>query len=175
MTASSRGAACETARVPRRARPEQITFSSVDHAGVVAAVEELVTARTGWANLLPEIPEQEQPLVERSLISSWMRASGPPVPMATFVAPLSKRGERRPASIGLEHGAGAGAIRRLAEGGLEVPGGWKVVQDHIRRGVVLSVPEPIDVASTISWIVEAVALLCPVPVTGQWLAEVHAG
>ncbi len=89
---------------------------------------------------------------------------------------VAKRGVE-PASVGLEHPAGRFAVRQLRDAGCPLPAGWKVVVDHARRGLVLSVPDGDDSEAghelILSWLVRAATTLALVPVTGRWQAEIH--
>ena len=44
---------------------------------------------------------------------------------------------REPATIGIEHGQGPRVVRTLADRDVAVPEGWRVAQDHARRGLVV--------------------------------------
>jgi hypothetical protein len=50
-----------------------------------------------------------------------------------------------------------------------------VVQDHVRRGLILRLDDPPDTAAVLAWCLKAIEILCPIPVTGAWLAEVYSG
>lgn len=159
--------------VARRARPEQIEFQASDPSPAVEVFGELVEARAGWLNLYPEVDEDEALAVTPSAVGALFRAPGPPIPQATLIAPTEGRRGRKPAQLGLTHGVGTAVMRRLAAEGLAKPEGWKVVQDHVRRGLVLRLDDPPDVVATVTFALQAGALLCPVTTTGGWLAEVH--
>lgn len=159
--------------MPRRPRPEQIEFTVTDPAAVVAALEGLVAARSGWINLFPEVDEDQAAAVTPNAVAALFRAPGPPIPQATLIAPTDGRRGSRPAQLGMTHGVGTAVMRRLAAEGLEKPEGWKVVQDHVRRGLVLRLDDPLDVERVLTWALRAGALLCPIDTTGGWLAEVH--
>lgn len=77
--------------------------------------------------------------------------------------------------IGLQHPAGAKAKPLLAELGHPVPDGWMVVQDHVRKGLVVTLPEGVAPADVLGWALRAGRLLSTVPLTGQWRAAVYAG
>ncbi|HEY1633266.1 MAG TPA: hypothetical protein VGF64_00800, partial [Acidimicrobiales bacterium] len=99
-------------------------------------------------------------------------ASGPAVPICTWM-PGKWRGERRdPVSIGVQHAAGPRAVARLGSVGVEIPAGWRVRQDHPRRGLVVMVPAEQDHDTTLSWLLRAGAGLSLVPLTGTWRAVV---
>lgn len=159
--------------MPRRAHPEQIEFKAGATGEVLAALDELVAAGEGWINLFPEVEEDQARAVTPSVVGALFRASGPPVPQATFLAPVESRRGRVPAQIGLTHGVGTAVVRRLAAEGLPLPPGWTVVQDHVRRGLVLRLDDPPDTMVALGWALKAAEKLCPIPVTGGWLAEVH--
>jgi hypothetical protein len=159
--------------VPGRARPESVELTAADPGPAVDAFGELVEARGGWMNLHPEVHEDQAAAVTPSAIGSIFRAPGPPIPQATLIAPTEGRRGRRAAQLGMTHGVGTAVVRRLSAEGLALPEGWKVVQDHVRRGLVVRLDDPPDVLEVVTWALRAGALLCPIPTTGGWLAEVH--
>lgn len=157
----------------RRARPEQIEFTGDVTGEVLAALDELVAAASGWVNLFPEVDADQARVVTPSVVGALFRTPGPPIPQATFLAPTESRRGRVPPQLGLTHGVGAMVVRRLAEKGLPLPEGWTVVQDHVRRGLVLRLDDPPDTMVVLGWALKAAEELCPIPVTGGWLAEIH--
>jgi len=159
--------------VPRRPPPEQIEMTAAAPAAAVEALRDLVAAREGWVNLFPEVEEDDAAAVTPSAIGALFRAAGPPIPQATITAPTDGRRGHKPAQLGLSHGVGTRVMPRLAAEGVERPEAWKVVQDHVRRGLVLKLDDPLDAAMTVTWAIQAATLLCPIPLTGRWLAEVH--
>lgn len=159
----------------RRALPERIEFTGGDTGAARAALDGLVAAGAGWANLFPEVEEDDARAVTPTAVASWFRVPGPPIPQATFIAPTEGRRGRVPAQLGLTHGVGAVVVPRLAEAGLPLGEGWTVVQDHLRRGLVLRLADPVDTGLVLGWSLRAIEALCPIPVTGGWLAEVHHG
>jgi hypothetical protein len=156
-----------------RSVPEQIEFTTEAVEPVTARMDDLAAAGRGWMNLLPEVVEEEGS-TPPSAIGSLFRATGPPVPMATWLAPQQRRDRLEPATVGVQHGAGPRALERLAEGGLGLPPGWAQVQDHTRRGLVVRVAGSAAPPAVLDWMLAAVGLLCPVPLTGHWLAEVYS-
>jgi hypothetical protein len=159
--------------VSRRPRPDQIEFTVTAPEAAVAAIEELVAARSGWINLYPEVDEAEAAAVTPNAVASLFRAPGPPIPQATLMAPTDGRRGAEPAQLGMTHGVGTRVVSRLAAEGLTLPEGWKVVQDHVRRGLVVRLDDPVDVERALTWALRAGTLLCPINTTGGWLAEVH--
>jgi hypothetical protein len=159
--------------VSRRPRPEQIEFTVTAPDDVVDAVGALVQARKGWVNLFPEVDEDEAAAVTPNAVASLFRAPGPPIPQATLIAPTDTRRGPKPPQLGMTHGVGTAVVRRLAAEGLTLPEEWKVVQDHVRRGLVIRLDDPLDVDRALTWALRAGTLLCPIATTGGWLAEVH--
>lgn len=157
-----------------RSVPEQIEFTTDIVGSVSGRMGDLATAGRGWVNLLPEVVEDEG-ATPPSAVASLFRATGPPVPMATWLTPRWLRDRLEPATVGVQHGAGPRALDRLADHGLAMPPGWVMVQDHTRRGLVVRVADDATPAEVLDWMMAAVRLLCPVPLTEHWLAEVYPG
>ena len=64
----------------------------------------------------------------------------------------------------------------LAERNVAVPLGWRRLQDHPKRGLVLAptpatTPEELD--AVLDWLLRATGALCPVRRTGEWRALVY--
>lgn len=112
----------------------------------------------GWVNLQPEVgelPDEEGP--------GWFGifgARGPVVPFATW-----HLGDR---SAGIQHGTGPKVATRV-----DVPAGWRVAQDHPKRGLVVRVPAGVRDADVLAWLLATGEALCPAPLLGRWVAEVH--
>ena len=128
-------------------------------AGEVDVVADRLDER-GWVNLQPGVAEEDVPPPTSSLFGLFS-ARGPAVPLCTW-----HRGER---SAGVQHATGPKAASRI-----DVPPGWRVVQDHPRRGLVVRVPADVEDVEVLRWLVDVGIRLCPVPTTGRWLAELHA-
>lgn len=71
----------------------------------------------------------------------------------------------RPPSVGIRHGAGQQARAVLANFNLEVPDGWRVIQDGPRRRFVAEVPADDHIAVR-EWLVAAATALSTVTLTG---------
>jgi hypothetical protein len=151
--------------------PESIEFQPEAAAEVLARMDLVAGGRGGWINFHPRIDEDTEVPPESSLFGIFS-ASGPAVPICTWM-PGKWRGERRePVSIGVQHATGPRAVARLGSAGVEVPTGWRVRQDHPRRGLVIMVPAEQDHDSTLSWLLRAGTALSAVPLTGLWRAAV---
>ena len=131
----------------------------------------LTAGRRGWANFQPEVPDDTE--VEGPGLFGVFAARGPVVPLCTWVVETERRGQRRPPSLGIQHATGTKAARRLADLGCAVPAGWRVTQDHPRRGLVVNVVPVEEPAVILGWLLDAGTALCPVDVTGWWDAVVH--
>lgn len=112
-----------------------------------------------FINISPGVDHDEAP--QRSMLGQVFGNSGPVVPLATWT----------PGEIGIQHAAGQRATRRLGEAGCPVPEEWYVASDHPRRGMVLKTYGA-DPADELRWLVRASTLLCPLPITGPWVAGV---
>ena len=78
-----------------------------------------------------------------------------------------------PTSLGLQHPGGRRAIWRLRDAGIVVPDGWKVLSDHPRRGLVLSLPDGTDPQLTLDWLVRAAVELTEMALPDVWRAAVY--
>lgn len=129
-------------------------------------------AGAGWINLSPGL-DVDVPPPTRSGLGALLGSRGPTVPLGTWSAASG----RQPATVGVHHGEGPKAVALLAERGVTVPEGWRRLQDHPKRGLVLvptdaTTPEQLD--AVLAWTVRATGALCPVRRTGEWRAYVYA-
>ncbi|HEX5367447.1 MAG TPA: hypothetical protein VFW63_12390 [Acidimicrobiales bacterium] len=165
--------------------PDVVEFHEQRRWALVVRMVGLATSGAGWVNLSPGL-DVDVPPPGPSPLASLFGSRGPTVPLGTW-APAPRPDAA--ASVGIRHGRGPRAIGRLAARHVTVPAGWRVVQDHPKRGLVLAVPprpgEPgpagggpgttlhDDLDTVLRWLLRATAALCPVPRTGEWRAEVH--
>lgn len=155
--------------------PRYLEFQP-DRAGeVVAAMEAAGKAGAGWVNFEPAVVAEDVAAAGSGTFALFS-ARGPVVPLATWTpAKVQRRGRPEPAMIGLQHPAGSKAKPLLTELGHPVPDGWVVVQDHVRKGLVVALPDGVAAADALSWVLRAARLLATVPLTGEWRAAVYAG
>jgi hypothetical protein len=108
----------------------------------------------------------------RSALAAIFGAKGPTVPLGTWTPAQG----RSPASVGIQHSQGVRAVATLAERNVAVPNGWRRLQDHPKRGLVLE-PTPATSADeldgVLDWLLRATGALCPVRRTGEWRAYVY--
>ena len=135
-------------------RKTTIPFAADDPSAAVAAIDP-----RGWVNLRPDLDDVPPP--SRGWVGNVFSNRGPAVPMATW-----HPGDR---AAGIEHGTGS----KLG-GGVLVPAGWRVVQDHPRRGLVVRVPDDVEDAEVVRWLVELGEQLSPLPTAGRWTAVVFS-
>jgi hypothetical protein len=156
------------------AKPEWIEFGHQDWSAVVARAEVLVAAQRGWLNLSPEITDDEGIAHGGSKpvgLGAVFRTVGPTVPIGTWVVRTAKA----PGTVGVEHDLRTKVLPRLTENGITPPAGSFRLQDNPRRGLVLRLPDDVVVEDVLSWLMQAVDDLCPLQLTGNWLAAFHAG
>ena len=151
------------------AEPEHLEFRTDDRAAVVARMRGLARDRDGWLNVEPVLDPDDVPPSGSALFSVFS-GRGPDVPLATWV-PGEDHGKRvEPTCVGIEHGSGPKAAERLAAAGVAVPEGWRVLQDHRKRGLVVAIPDDADPDAVLDWLLRATATLTALPVTGTWRA-----
>ena len=153
-----------------------ISFVRDDTSDVVEAMAGL-SARgdgRGWINIGPALTEeQHQRIPVQSTVGSWFSARGPVVPMATWT-PGASSARPGPVVVGVEHGVGPKALDQLRESGLPLPDGWRKVQDHAKRGIVLHVPPETDHGLVLGWLVDACWSLCGIEIDDHWSAVVNS-
>ena len=151
---------------------ELIEFSHEDWTAVVERARELDIARRGWMNLYPEVLDEfgvARPRGSVIGLGAVFRVHGPTIPTATWVF----RTNKAPGTIGLEHGLRTKVLDRLRGNDIQPPQGSFRLQDNTRRGLVLRLADGVDAEDVLAWLMEAVDDLCPLQLTGNWLAEVH--
>jgi len=157
-----------------RSRPEELEFAAADDAELLGHMGTLSGLGTGWINIEPVIDEEYEPAPPGPF--AFLGGSTHTVTTATWrPGRIQADGSAKPTTIGLQHAAGTHVARRLRELGLPLPAGWRITQDHPRRGLVVSVPPDADHGEVLRWLLEASTATCAVPTTGRWRAAVHAG
>jgi len=159
--------------VRRHRTVEQFEFRPPETAGVLERMRVLSDARDGWINLLPGVPEDEAEAVPGGIFSAFFGNAQPPVSMCTWMPAGTARARVGEQTVGLLHPRGRYAVSQLDRLGVAVPSGWRVSQDHARRGLILH-PGPEALApDVIDWMLRAGAALAVVPLTGMWRARVY--
>jgi hypothetical protein len=151
--------------------PRVVEFHEDRRAAVVEHMLTLTSRHKGWLNLTPGLDVDEPP-APPSLLTTVFGSRGPTIPLGTWTPSQG----RDPATAGIQHGEGPRAAETLAEAGTPVPEGWRLRQDHPKRGLVVMMPEPTTAAeldAVLAWLLAATAALCSWPRTGEWRALVY--
>ncbi len=154
---------------------QMVEFRVDDTAAVVEHMHRLGRLHDGWVNLRPAIPPEDEP-ARPSPLTMLFSSGIHDVPTCTWVAgKLDRHGQDAgPDSIGVQHATGTRTASTLRSLGVPVPQGWRAVQDHPRRGLVVLVPVGTEHGEELSWLLQAGTALSRVQVTGEWIAEVHS-
>jgi hypothetical protein len=152
---------------------EEIEFEPSAPAAVIACMGHLASARDGWINLLPGVPEGEVDEEPRSVFSALFGSAQPPVSMCTWVPPRRGRRARDEQTVGIMHPKGRDAVSQLASAGISLPPGWWVRQDHVRRGLIVHPAIGAPYEQVLDWSLRSGAALTVVPLTGRWKAQVY--
>jgi len=157
-----------------RSRPTTFGFVAHDDAELLATMAMVQTGGTGWINIEPVIDEEHEPPPPGPF--AFLGGSTHLVPVITWMPGRLQPGRpAKPTTVGLQHASGPHVVWRLRDAGRPVPTGWRVTQDHPRRGLVAEVPADADNTAVVGWLLWAATTVCQVPMTGRWTAEVHVG
>jgi hypothetical protein len=157
-----------------RSRGVELEFVAHDDPKLLAQMTAIGTARTGWINVQPVIEEEYEPPEPGPF--AFLGGSTHKVPVATWMpGKLAANGVAKPTTIGMQHATGPHLAWKLRDNGLALPEGWKITQDHPRRGLVASVPADAENGSVMDWLLQVATFACQVPSTGRWVASIHAG
>lgn len=118
------------------------------------AMDRLAAAGGGWIDVVPAGVDPPPPT------SIWGRINGrgPSVPRLTWTAPTTGR-RREQAALGIEHATGTKAFDRLAAAGHPTPAGWRRLQDHPMRGLVVEPAPDATATDVLRWGLRAVQVL----------------
>jgi len=157
-----------------RSRPLEFVFGANDDPELMAHMAQVEVTGTGWINVVPVIEEEHEPPPPGPF--AFLGGSTHQVPTVTWVPGKHlPDGTTKPTTVGLQHAAGPHLTWKLGDLGLPLPDGWRVTQDHPRRGLVAVVPPRADNREVMDWLLRLAAAVCTVPATGRWEASVHAG
>lgn len=152
---------------------EELEFdpSAIDE--VVDRMARLAAAEDGWVNLLPGVLDEDTEDPRRpSALSSLLGSAQSPVTMGTWMP--ARHGRRaRGVTLGIMHPRGRRAVAQLEAVGIPLPEGWRVRQDHNRRGLIVLPPESAPHADVLAWALKAGAALSTAPLTGSWQARIY--
>lgn len=139
-----------------------------DPAVLAGIMNELASTRSGWINLLPQIPENV-PVPSTPNALAVFSKRGPVVPLGTWTPPSTTRaGDPFPPEIGIQHGAARRAADALADTPGAIPHDWQVVSDNPRRGVVVRPTLATSTLDQATWLLDALLAICLPPSTGRF-------
>ena len=156
-----------------RRRTEVIEFTVEDTTAVVDAMDVIAARHDGWMNLHPQVRPEDEPPRQQGLTTMLLAGAVHDIPVCTWVAGKEGRSGLAPDSVGVQHAVGTRVLARLAGAGVGLPDGWRLVQDHPRRGLVVAPAPEAGHRDVLAWILEAGMVLSAVRLTGDWHAEVH--
>jgi hypothetical protein len=150
-----------------------LEFRVEDPSIVVDQMDRLGESRAGWVNLRPSLPDEDGPPPPTGL-GALFSGTVHDAPMCTWVAGKLQRNGVGPDSLGVQHSAGPKAFAYLRSCEVPVPTGWRPVQDHPRRGLVVLAPAGTEHSEELDWLLKVATLLSRIPLTGEWICEVHS-
>lgn len=157
-----------------RAFPEALEFATGEYGPLLERMAALAATGKGWVNIRPVIAREDEPEPPGPL--SIFGGAAHKVPTITWMpGKHGADGVARPTTVGLQQSSGPRVVARLRDLGLPMPDGWKVTQDHPRRGLVAKVPAGDPDEPALAWLIRAATVVCAVPTTGRWAASVHPG
>ena len=152
---------------------QMIEFTPDDIDAVVEQLGGVIERGAGWLNIEPIVGEVAMDEIRRSAPPAIVRVfsgKGGKIPFGTFVP-----GDNRKAGmgqVGLEHSAGPRGLQQLRDAGVVLPAGWRMRQDHGKRGIVCDVPRDEGPVNIVRWILDASVQLCEIQLTGWWTAVI---
>jgi len=151
-------------------QPVVVEFRDDDRGRVLAHMDAALARRRGWMNLQPVPVHEEEAATTTSIFSG---PSPPKLPLCTWK--VEERRGRIETTLGIQHGVGSRIAPHLRQAGVSAAPGWRVLQDHRRRGLVLQVPPDAEHEVVLDWLMRAGQLLALVDTTGSWAAELYEG
>jgi hypothetical protein len=148
--------------------PVVVEFRPDDPGRVLAHMDTASSRRHGWVNLQPVPVHEEEAATTTSLFSG---PSPPKLPLCTWK--VEERRGRVETTLGIQHGVGMRIAPHLRQAGVTAAPEWRVLQDHRRRGLVVSVPQDTEAAVILDWLLRAGEKLALVETTGIWAAELY--
>jgi hypothetical protein len=152
---------------------QMIEFTPDDIDAVVQGVAGMIERGVGWMNIEPIVGEVAMDEIRRRAAPAIVRVfsgRGGKIPFGTFV-PGDHRKDKL-GQVGLEHSAGPRGLQQLRDAGIVLPAGWRMRQDHSKRGIVCDVPREESPDVIVRWILDASLQLCEIDLTGWWTAVI---
>ena len=152
--------------------PQFVDFTVTDRGPALAVMRAVAEKGDGWINFAPSLEIEDVP-EPPTMFQRVFAASGPKIPFGTWVPGDQRKNSVTRGSLGLRHGFGPKAIIGLRETGVTVPDGWRVLSDHGRRGLVLSLPGDVEPELALDWLLRAAVPLSPMELPPEWKAQVY--
>ncbi len=143
----------------------EVTLDACDE--LVTMLADAATTGRGWVNVQP-IAADEQP-AERSGMFGILGPRIPDLALGTWTPPDARRADG-PAQVGIQHPYPSKARPILEAVGVTYPDGARLVQDAVRRGLVIAVPIDADPAALATFLLRATAVLTQRETSGRWTA-----
>jgi hypothetical protein len=140
--------------------------AATDDATAVAALDGIADGR-GWCNLTPEVDASDVDVLTPSVFSLRIKRGAP---VASLVTSPPRKGERRPATLGVLHTRGRLGKERIDA--LLGGAGFTVRQDHTQRGLLLEVPPDTPSVRVLEVMRAVLSKLCDYDRTGRWRLDV---
>lgn len=143
--------------------------------GLLVVMRQLAAERDGWVNLQAVVDEDETPDAPpaRAGLFAFASGRGPTVPVSSWVPGETTRRGQDPDSVGIQHGSGPKALRRLLQAGVVPPEGSSMLSDHPRRGLVLRLPPATDPATVLAFVFAASDVLAAFALPETWVGIIH--
>ena len=151
-----------------------IEFTPDDIDEVVQGLGVVIERGAGWLNIEPIVGEVAMDKLRDHTpptIGRLFSGRGGKIPFGTYVPGDRRKGNL--GQVGLEHSAGPRAVQQLREAGVALPAGWRMRQDHGKRGIVCEVPRDEAPTTIVRWILDASNQLCEIDLTGWWTAVIN--
>lgn len=149
-----------------------IQFRTGDFEEVKEAMAQAANRTDGslWLRFQPWVDDEHMPVPKG--LAGLFSSRGPQIPEATWIPAQGSGNQAEPTQVGIRHATGPGALDRLTASGVRPPSGWKLIQEHTKRGLVFGIPpgDPFDLA--IDYVLGACAVLAMVPTDDRWTARV---
>jgi hypothetical protein len=137
-----------------------------DPTSAVEAIDTIADGR-GWCNLTPEVDSTDVDVLTPSVFSLRVKRGAP---IASLVTSPPRKGERRPASLGVLHTRGRLGKERIDQ--LLGGAAFSVRQDHTQRGLLLEVPPDTPATKVLDVMRTVLSVLCDYDRTGKWRLDV---
>jgi hypothetical protein len=137
-----------------------------DESTAIEAIATISDGR-GWCNLTPEVDSSDVDVLTPSVFSLRVKRGAP---VASLVTSPPRKGERRPATLGVLHTRGRLGKERIDD--LLDGEAFTVRQDHTQRGLLLEVPPETPAPRVLEVMRRVLATLCDYDRTGKWRLDV---